>query len=209
MAARNNRARSARSAGAPPGPRQRDRRQAGLIDAAASLFVEKGVAATSIEDIAESAGVTKSTFYHYFADRAALLDALRSRYSQRFDDVTRAAMGANAATDWEARLRAWTSETAKQYLATYRLHDAIFHDQKTCHRFVISEEDFVVGLADLLSAAAAAGEWSVKDPRTTAAFMFHGMHGLLDEAILQGTDTEQITALLFHLFRNIVGPARS
>ena len=56
--------RPGRLAGAPPGPRKRDARLAGLLDAAAALFVEKGVAATSIEDIAERAGVAKSTFYH-------------------------------------------------------------------------------------------------------------------------------------------------
>ncbi len=67
--------RPSRLAGARPGPRQRDVRLASLLDSAASLFVEKGVTATSIEDIAERAGVAKGTFYHYFHDRAAMLAA--------------------------------------------------------------------------------------------------------------------------------------
>jgi AcrR family transcriptional regulator len=197
--------RPTRPAGAPPGPRQRDQRLAGLLDAAAALFVEKGIAATSIEDIAERAGVAKSTFYHYFHDRATMLEALRRRYSQRFADLVDAAMAACAPGDWDARLAAWTDSTVREYLATFALHDALFHDPEVCQRCVISEEAFVVSLAALLRQGAAAGGWSVADPLTTAAFMFHGMHGLLDEAIAADAETASIAGRVAGLFRQLVG----
>jgi AcrR family transcriptional regulator len=202
--------RPTRLAGAPPGPRQRDQRLAGLLDAAAALFVEKGVAATSIEDIAERAGVAKGTFYHYFHDRTAMLEALRKRYSQRFADLVDVAMNACAPEDWDGRLAAWTRATVEEYLATYPLHDAIFHDPEVCQRCVISEEAFVVSLAALLRAGMAAGAWSVGDPLTTAAFMFHGLHGLLDEAIATDSAAASIAARVIGLFGQLVGgPVRS
>ena len=68
-------AESPRAAGARPGPRQPELRSNEILDAAASLFVEKGVASTSIDDIVERAGVAKGTFYHYFSDRTGMLDA--------------------------------------------------------------------------------------------------------------------------------------
>lgn len=193
-----------RAAGARPGPRQRDVRLAGLLDAAAGLLVEKGVAATSIEDIAERAGVAKSTFYHYFPDRAAMLEALRKRYSQRYADLVEAAMDACPAGDWDARLAAWTSATVAEYLATYALHDAIFHDPVVCQRCVVSDEAFVISLAELLRTGRAAGAWTVGDPLLTAAFMFHGMHGLLDEAIASGTETAALTRDVITLFALLV-----
>jgi AcrR family transcriptional regulator len=196
--------RPSRLAGAPPGPRQRDLRLAGLLDAAAALFVEKGIAATSIEDIAERAGVAKGTFYHYFHDRTAMLEALRKRYSQHFADLVDAAMDACAPRDWDARLAAWTRATVQEYLATYALHDAIFHDPEVCQRCVISEEAFVVSLAALLREGTAAGGWSVGDPLTTAAFMFHGLHGLLDEAIATSVAAEAIAARVIALFGQLV-----
>jgi AcrR family transcriptional regulator len=196
--------RPSRLAGAPPGPRQRDLRLASLLDAAAALFVEKGIAATSIEDIAERAGVAKSTFYHYFHDRAAMLEALRRRYSQRFSDLVDAAMDACAPRDWDARLAAWTHATVDEYLATYALHDAIFHDPEVCQRCVISEEAFVVSLAALLRAGSGSGGWSVEEPVTSAAFMFHGLHGLLDEAIATGADTASLAARVTRLFGQMV-----
>jgi len=197
--------RPSRGAGARPGPRRRDQRLASLLDAAAALFVEKGVTATSIEDIAERAGVAKSTFYHYFHDRAAMLEALRKRYSQRFADLVDAAMDACPPHDWEARLAAWTRSTVDEYLATYLLHDAIFHDHEVCQRCVISEEAFVVSLAALLRAGAAERAWSAEDPLTTAAFMFHGLHGLLDEAIASEAETATLADRVTRLFRQLVG----
>ncbi len=196
--------RPARLAGAPPGPRQRDRRLASLLDAAAALFVEKGIAATSIEDIAERAGVAKGTFYHYFQDRAAMLEALRRRYSQRFSDLVDAAMDACPAQDRNARLAAWCHAIVGEYLATYALHDAIFHDPHVCQRCVLSEEAFIVSLATLLREGNETGSWAVAEPLTTAAFMFHGLHGLLDEAIATNADTASLAARVTLLFDRLV-----
>lgn len=196
--------RPSRLAGAPSGPRQRDQRLAGLLDAAAALFVEKGMAATSIEDIASRAGVAKGTFYHYFQDRAAMLEALRRRYSQRYADLVDAAMDARTPGDWDARLAAWTQATVDEYLASYPLHDAIFHDPEVCQRCVVSEESFVISLAALLRAGAGEGAWSLEDPLTTAAFMFHGLHGLLDEAIAGEGETVTLAARVTRLFRRLL-----
>lgn len=196
--------RPSRVAGARPGPRQRDQRLAALLDAAAALFVEKGVTATSVEDIAERAGVAKSTFYHYFQDRAAMLEALRKRYSQHFADLVDAAMDACAPGGWDARLAAWIQATVDEYLATYALHDAIFHDPDVCQRCVISEEAFVLSLAALLRGGAEAGTWAIDDPLTTAAFMFHGLHGLLDEAIAREGGTGTLGARAIRLFGQLV-----
>lgn len=197
-------ARPSRLAGAPTGPRQRDQRLGALLDAAAALFVEKGVMATSIEDIAERAGVAKSTFYHYFQDRAAMLEALRKRYCQRFADLVDLTMDACAPGDWDGRLAAWTQATVDEYLATYALHDAIFHDPDLCQRCVISEEAFVVSLTALLRGGTESGAWAIEDPLTTAAFMFHGLHGLLDEAIAGEADTGTLSARVTGLFRRLV-----
>ena len=201
--------RPTRLPGARPGPRQRDRRLAGLLDAAAALFVEKGVSATSIEDIAARAGVAKGTFYHYFHDRAAMLEALRKRYSQRYADLVEAAIDACAPQDWPARLAAWIRATVNEYLDSYALHDAIFHDPEVCQRCAISEELFVIKLAELLRDGSEAGGWSVGgDPLATAAFMFHGLHGLLDEAIAADAGTATVADSATELCMRLVGAWR-
>lgn len=56
------------------------KRQA-LLDAAYELFLENGLAKTSISEIASKANVAKGTFYLYFSDKDALLRALLGRIS--------------------------------------------------------------------------------------------------------------------------------
>ena len=47
-----------------------------LLDAAVGLFAERGVAGTSIAEIATRAGVTAAMVHYYFTDRDRLLDAV-------------------------------------------------------------------------------------------------------------------------------------
>ncbi len=65
------------------GPR-RDLMERELLDCAAELFAEKGFSGTSLQDIANAAGVGRTTLYHYFSSKDDFLSAL-------VEDVTVAA----------------------------------------------------------------------------------------------------------------------
>ena len=62
----------------PPSPRKRrkEARPSELTAAALDLFVEKGFAATRLEDVATRAGVSKGTLYLYFDSKEALFKAV-------------------------------------------------------------------------------------------------------------------------------------
>jgi TetR/AcrR family transcriptional repressor of nem operon len=53
-----------------------------IVDAAAALVNERGTAATSLDDVIGRAGASKSQLYHYFEDRAALLEAVVVRNTE-------------------------------------------------------------------------------------------------------------------------------
>lgn len=61
-----------------PAPRKRrkEARPSELLDAALGLFVERGFAATRLEDVAARAGVSKGTLYLYYASKDALFKAV-------------------------------------------------------------------------------------------------------------------------------------
>ena len=61
------------------GKKQEKRRA--LLDAAYELFLERGTAKTSVEDITSRAKVAKGTFYLYFQDKSAVMQALLGRVS--------------------------------------------------------------------------------------------------------------------------------
>ena len=61
------------------GKKQEKRRA--LLDAAYELFLERGTAKTSVEDITSRAKVAKGTFYLYFRDKGSVTQALLGRVS--------------------------------------------------------------------------------------------------------------------------------
>lgn len=61
---------------AAPRRRRKDARPAELTAAALELFVERGYAATRLEDVAALAGVSKGTLYLYFENKEALFQAV-------------------------------------------------------------------------------------------------------------------------------------
>ncbi len=60
----------------PPRKRRKEARPAELTAAALGLFVDKGFAATRLEDVAARAGVSKGTLYLYFDSKEALFKAV-------------------------------------------------------------------------------------------------------------------------------------
>lgn len=56
--------------------RRKDARPDEILTAALEMFADRGFAATTLEDVAGRAGVTKGTIYLYFANKEALFKAL-------------------------------------------------------------------------------------------------------------------------------------
>ena len=65
--------------------RRKQARPGELLDAALDLFVEKGYAATRVEEVARRAGVSKGTLFLYFSSKEELFKAVvRENISGRF-----------------------------------------------------------------------------------------------------------------------------
>lgn len=63
-------------AGKPRWERRKERRPAELVAAALDLFVERGFAATRLDEVAARAGVSKGTLYLYFDSKEELFKAV-------------------------------------------------------------------------------------------------------------------------------------
>lgn len=60
-----------------------------LIDAAEEMFMEHGVARTSLEQIARHAGMTRGAVYWHFKNKADLFRAMLERIRMPFEDLIR------------------------------------------------------------------------------------------------------------------------
>ena len=67
--------------------RRKEARPGELLNAALDLFVEKGYAATRVEEVAQRAGVSKGTLFLYFASKEELFKAVvRENISGRYPE---------------------------------------------------------------------------------------------------------------------------
>ena len=96
--------------GVPPRhERRKDARPGELLAAALDLFVEKGFAATRVEEVARRAGVSKGTLFLYFSSKEELFKAVvRENISGRF-------------SQWNAEFDAFEGSTANMLRACLML----------------------------------------------------------------------------------------
>jgi TetR/AcrR family transcriptional regulator, transcriptional repressor for nem operon len=85
----------------PKGERTRSR----IVEAAAALIHERGVAATTLEDVKVAADVSGSQLYHYFPDKNDLVQAVIDYQADTIVNNNRQALGsANGVDAWRNML---------------------------------------------------------------------------------------------------------
>jgi len=74
-----------RRASAPPPIDQRS----AILAQAAGLFASKGFPSASMNDVADAAGLSKATLYHYFTDKGEILKTIADAHVSRLVEVVR------------------------------------------------------------------------------------------------------------------------
>jgi len=195
--------------GSPPRPRTKppEVRRDELMDAAERLFLERGIAATSIDDIVAAADVAKGTFYIHFESKEGLLAALQQRFVAGFCATLQSAVERRKPNDWSGRLRAWVEAGVNGYLDRVALHDVVFHEYRPENRRHKHDNPVVDLLAEMLKQGTQAGAWSVEDARLTAVMLFNALHGAVDDAVVSETEVERSRLIrkLVVFFKRAVG----
>src|SRR5581483_289960 len=74
---------SSKSSDRPRLTRKGEATRARIVDAAAALIFQQGVAGTTVEEVRDGAHVSSSQLYHYFEDKPALVRAVIERQVDR------------------------------------------------------------------------------------------------------------------------------
>ncbi|MFE4468101.1 TetR/AcrR family transcriptional regulator [Leifsonia sp. NPDC056824] len=81
-----------------------ERTRAKIVEVAASLMFQDGVAGTTVETVCEAAGVGKSQIYHYFHDKAELVRTVIESHTERilsaYDPFLSTVSGWESWDDW-------------------------------------------------------------------------------------------------------------
>jgi AcrR family transcriptional regulator len=99
-----------------------DDREAAILETAGALLAERPWATVSVDDLARGAGISRPSFYFYFASKDAVLLTLLDRVIAQADAASAAAFAAEAAS--ADRRRTWR-EGITAYFETFRAHRAL------------------------------------------------------------------------------------
>jgi AcrR family transcriptional regulator len=176
-----------------------------LLDAAETVFLDRGLAEATMADVAEAAGVAKGTVYLYFDSKSALLTALRARYTSRWLEHS-GRLDAPPGRGGHARqLRSFLAEMYDFHAANQQLHHLLFHAAE------VSEDEPLeqarAALVRFVTRGAQAGEFAVDDPEETASFLLDGLHGLLLRSLHSNRSRRDFTSAAWSLCARLLQTA--
>jgi AcrR family transcriptional regulator len=175
-----------------PSPDLRDRREREILEAAAAVFAERGLRSARMVDVAERAGIGKSTVYEYFRSKEDLFLRLFDWYTeQAFVSMSRE-LGASSEPTADALRRSVDSllESCRRMLPLYPLtlefwsaSTAPEYRERLGSEFRTLYRRFRSVVADALRTGIARGELGPHvDPDAVAAVLVSAYDGLFLQA---------------------------
>jgi AcrR family transcriptional regulator len=167
--------------------------------------VEKGYEATTMDEIAAAANFAKGTLYHYFANKAELLGALKEGFENEVMERILARVESCPVDDWRGRIKSWIDAAVDAYFELKELHDVVIYSLGMPFRHAMVDAEITRYLTKLIHDGCEAGAWQVDDERWTAVVMFYSFRGGCDEAIMGTQRAEDVPNKLNDLFLRILG----
>jgi AcrR family transcriptional regulator len=155
-----------------------------IVRAASSLWGRQGYEATTVEDICASAGVSRSSYYYHFPDKASLLAELDLVTARRVSNEMRAhRAGPDASLDGEVEVLVSGLARRAQRAARDVVAEAMTGSMRALHlvgRLDDREADFGRTLAEAFTLAHERGELppgsdAVEEAAVLAAMLMEGV----------------------------------
>lgn len=162
--------------------RRKDARPGEIVDAALRLFIERGFAATRLDDVAECAGISKGTLYLYFESKEALLaEAVRRDIGPLLEDFTQRMRDPtlSASALIEGLMRRWWSVINRvplRGIPKLMISESGNFPELAAYfvqRFIAPMQDGVV--ASVLRRGIASGEFAPVDVDYAVRLLVHGL----------------------------------
>ncbi|WP_066332310.1 TetR/AcrR family transcriptional regulator [Azohydromonas lata] len=130
-----------------------DEQREAILSRAARLFAERGYPATSMNQVAEAAGLSKSTLYHYYRDKYTLLVNIVEGHVSKLELLVDEVAGENLTA--EQRLRELIRRFVEEYSGAQHAHrvlteDVRFLEEADRERVVVKERRLVAGFAQAI-----------------------------------------------------------
>ena len=168
-----------------------------IQDATMRVIARKGMAAATMQEIAEEAGVAKGTIYLYFRDRDELVEKTFENAMTQLHARVDAALDADL--PFEQKLRAMLAAVSgffrenREFFRLYismRFPEGSAQQQRRRKRTCQPQyQTRVQRVAEVLRQAMDRGEIAVTDPRRLALFIIEGSNAVIIERVMSETPT--------------------
>jgi len=166
-----------------------ERRRCAILQAARTVFAQRGYASAAVEDIAAQAGIGKGTLYLYFRSKEQIYLAALLEEARQLDADSRAAM--SAASTWREKLEAYLRvrlryfETHQDFLRIYmtEFRGMLMQGKPFAADFINLMHEGEAQLAQMFAAAAARGEIRAVDPELAALTVSDLARGLMERQL--------------------------
>ncbi|OLT12383.1 hypothetical protein BJF78_04045 [Pseudonocardia sp. CNS-139] len=184
------------------------------MDAGLEVFLDRGVAAATLDQITERAGVAKGTFYLHFDSKERLLAALQVDFEtalvDRIDGASRAPprTGRRGRPGWTAGCpRRWPTSPPTRRCTTCCSTIRCSRTTPRGRAGPPPARDLVDSLAGLIGDGIAAGEFRTSDATLTAMLLCSALHRAFDRIWHrdEALDLDRLTRAVRELFHRALG----
>ena len=175
----------------------REKRINEITQAAIEVFLEKGYENTTMEAIAQKAGISKGGLYHYFPSKEMVLVFANEKISEKVTEIMESAQNCSTVREGimhyiESYIRYWLEnpqETAFLFLSIAKIMEKPellkYYHQYTVDYIAFLEGAFTMGIQQ--------GEFKEHNVRTSAITLMAALDGILSYMIFhEGLILEEV-----------------
>ncbi len=186
-----------------------ENRKTEILDAAEMLFVARGYAETTVNDILREVGIAKGTFYYYFQSKEEVMDAIVMRFIDKGVESAKAIAADPGLTAPEKLfqiimgLRGDGGQKGEMIDELHQVNNAEMH-QKSLVETILQ---LTPVLTDVIEQGIGEGAFQTPYPKETIEFLLVSSQFLLDEGIFQWEPQElmQKAMALTHIIETTLG----
>ncbi len=162
--------------GAPKWRRRAADRPGEILDAALSVFIAKGFAATRLDDVAAAAGISKGLLYRYFDNKAELFKAmvramLVSTIRNAADQIARSATAIEALDVFMAQMKVVAGDPRRSAIPKLIISESGNFPEIVVFYLTEVIDPALAQLAALIQRGVESGEFRKVDPVNTARLL--------------------------------------
>ena len=177
--------------------------RARIINVAARLFAKRGFSGTSLQDVADAVGISKTAIYHHFRSKDEILVALHHGLIDRI--IERQEVRSRVARTAKEMLRAFIGDLI-ELMHDHPTHLRVFLEQyrhlppRARREADAKREQFIAEFHQLLDAGVSSGEFKFSGDRGVVAQALLSMFWSYQQAPpTNEVATEEVTETLYRL----------